>query len=88
MALWKVSEGRMNEQQALADYKETSDTGGKPILPVDFSFSGNDVKAQEEFEILKIKDRIKKSYCKKNKITLLTISYKKFNEIDSIIQKI
>ena len=39
MALWKVIEGRINEQQALADYKETSDTAGKPILPVDFSFS-------------------------------------------------
>lgn len=62
--------------------------GEQHYKPVDFSHSGNDVQAQKDFEILKIKDKIKKSYCKKNNINLLTISYKKFNEIDLIISKI
>ena len=38
MALWKVTEGRWNEESAKTDYNDTSDNTGKPILPVDFSF--------------------------------------------------
>lgn len=62
--------------------------GAQHYHPVDFSHSGDDVQSQKDFEILKIKDKIKKSYCKKNNINLLAISYKKFNEIDLIISKI
>lgn len=57
----------------------------------DFSYSKTDKsmeKAKKDFEIIKIRDNIKKKYCRDNDIKLITISYKQFDEIDSIIKKI
>lgn len=51
-------------------------------------FSSSPERNAEEFRKVKIRDKIKVDYCKNNNIRLITISYKKFNEIDSIIKTI
>lgn len=51
-------------------------------------FSLSEEKNIKEFKETKIRDKIKKSFCKKNGIKLITISYKNFKEIESIIQTI
>jgi hypothetical protein len=38
--------------------------------------------------VRKQNDNIKKEYCKKNKIVLKSISYKKFNSLEEIIKNI
>lgn len=38
MALWEITQGRLNESEVTSQYKSTSDTLGAPLLPVDYSF--------------------------------------------------
>jgi hypothetical protein len=39
MALWDITEGRLNETQVNYRYKNTSDTLGQPLIPIDYSFN-------------------------------------------------
>jgi hypothetical protein len=39
MALWSMTEGRMVESQVNSQYKNTSDTLGQPLIPIDYSFN-------------------------------------------------
>ena len=65
----------INKYNALIEYD------GKQHFKIHSYFGG-----AKGFEILKIKDNIKNNYCKKNKISLLRISYNEYNKIDIIIK--
>jgi Zn finger protein HypA/HybF involved in hydrogenase expression len=61
--------------------------GGQHYFPVDFSYSGNEKKANTSFEKIRARDRIKLDYCKSNSIKLLIISYKDYMNIEKILNK-
>jgi len=51
-------------------------------------FAGRGIEwAKNNFIEIKKRDRIKKSFCKKNNIPLLIISYREFDQIDSILER-
>ena len=39
MALWDITESRLSESQVNNRYKNSSDTLGKPLIPIDYSFN-------------------------------------------------
>jgi len=53
--------------------------------PVDFASKGEEW-AKEQFEINKIKDKIKRDYCNKNNIKLIEIPYWDFDNIEEILE--
>jgi predicted Zn-ribbon and HTH transcriptional regulator len=55
--------------------------------PTDFANKGEDW-AIAQFEITKKRDQIKNQYCKENNISLIRIPYWKFDEIESILNKL
>jgi hypothetical protein len=66
----------------LSDYNICVEMQGvQHFKPIDF-FGG-----EENFELQKIKDKIKYDYCKNNKIKLVYISYLEFDEIELILSK-
>jgi len=58
--------------------------GEQHYFPVDFASKGREW-AENLHKKLMERDSVKKKYCKKKGITLLTISYKKFNKIEEIL---
>lgn len=53
---------------------------------VDFS-GNNQQRAEKQFELIKIRDQIKRDYCKNNNIKLLEIPYWDFDNIEKILKK-
>lgn len=65
--------------------------GQQHFFPVDFSYTPTKIskrKARKNFALGKIRDRIKKYYCKTQGINLLEISYYDINQIPLILKKI
>ena len=54
--------------------------------PVDFAGKGEKW-AKEQFELNKIKDQIKRDYCKNNNIILIEIPYWEYNNIEKILER-
>ena len=71
----------------LPDYNLCIEYNGEQhYKPVDFS--GKNIKrAKKNYKLLVIKDKIKKNYCKNNKIKLLIIPYWKYSNIEKILKK-
>lgn len=61
--------------------------GQQHFEPIDFASKGKEW-AINQFEITKKRDQIKNQYCKDNNILLYRIPYWKFNEIESILEKL
>lgn len=60
--------------------------GQQHYFPIDFSSKGKEW-AEKQLEDIKKRDKIKKRYCKKNGIKLITIKYTKFDKIEEILEK-
>jgi len=58
--------------------------GKQHYEPVNFAGKGEEW-ALKQFELIKIKDKIKKDYCKNNNINLIEIPYWEFNNIEEIL---
>lgn len=58
--------------------------GRQHYEPVDFAGKGEEW-ALEQFELTKIKDQIKRDYCKKNNIKLIEIPYWDYDRIEEIL---
>lgn len=74
----------------LPDYRICIEFQGEQhYFPVDFKGHGKE-EAQEAFDKLKVRDNIKKEYCKNNNITLIEIAYidRDKKKIDKILDKI
>jgi hypothetical protein len=55
---------------------------------VNFRNKMSDDKVYKNFEVIKIRDHLKKEYCKNNNIPLLEIHYKDFKNIESILDSV
>ena len=58
--------------------------GEQHFRPVDFTSKTD---GKEQFEVIKKRDRVKNEYCRKNKIPLVRISYKDYDNIEKILLK-
>ena len=70
------------------DFKLEDENGKIILIEYDGEFHYSSIYGKEKLEVQQIRDKIKDEYCKNNDIDLYRISYKDFDNIETILEDI